>query len=72
MCSEFENTIFITDENWDGFLPHEKVNPGEKWIKHVEYNGKRVFRFHVKYYGLTYKGKTIVKCSEPNCIINKQ
>ena len=72
MCSEIENTIFLTDENWNEYYSNVKINPDEKWVKHVEYNGKRLFRFHVKYYCLTYKGEVVVRCSEPNCIINKQ
>jgi hypothetical protein len=73
VCSEIENTIFITDEDWDKWCcPDEKIKPDEKWVKHIEYLGKNIFRFHVKYYCLTYKGEVIVKCSEPNCIINKQ
>jgi hypothetical protein len=45
------------------YIPREKVNPNEKWIKHVHCDGAR---FHV----LAYSTKGI-HCSEPDCIYNK-
>ena len=70
------NTIYI-DSSVDGIPDHppvEKVNPDEKWIKHVNCNNAR---FHVvSYIGVTTKGwhtvdKVITRCSEPDCILNK-
>lgn len=51
------------------FLPRERVNPNEKWIKHVHCDGAR---FHVLSWYLLYDGTQKTKCSEPDCIYNKE
>lgn len=50
-------------------IPRVKVNPNEKWIKHVHCEGAR---FHVVSY-LFYDGgyPYTQRCSEPDCIVNK-
>jgi hypothetical protein len=61
------DVIFLEKIPEDGIIPRIKVNPDEKWIKHVCCEGAR---FHVLYYCLA-QGKAIVLCSEPDCIYNK-
>lgn len=45
------------------FLPREKINLDEKWIRHIHCDGAR---FHVLWWD--NKG---THCSEKDCIINK-
>lgn len=53
-------------------IPREKINPNERWIKHVHCEGAR---FHVLNYsgkiGIDGKVKAEIHCSEPDCIYNK-
>jgi len=51
------------------FIPREKINENEKWIKHVRCNGAR---FHILSWLLTIDGKGVCRCSEPDCIYNKE
>jgi len=67
-----ENQIFL-QKIPDTGIPRVKVNPKEKWIKHVHLDGAR---FHVlSWLGIGgsfgYKCTAITRCSEPDCIINK-
>ncbi len=56
------------------FVPREKINVGERWIKHVHCDGAR---FHVlSYYFVNgfrhpHDGTVKIRCSEPDCIYNK-
>jgi hypothetical protein len=50
------------------FIPQEKVNPNEKWIKHVHCDGAR---FHVLSWIGYWDGTSKCVCSEPDCIYNK-
>jgi hypothetical protein len=72
MFASQENTIFLTDENWFDILLREQIKPTERWVKHVEYLGdKHIFRQHVIYYGLTWNKKLVIRCLDPDCILNK-
>ena len=63
------------DKSLNDFVPREKVNPNEKWIKHVHCDGAR---FHVlSYYFVRswhhpHDGTVKIKCSETDCIYNKE
>jgi hypothetical protein len=63
------------DKSLCDFVPSEKVNPDEKWIKHIHCEGAR---FHVLSYYVVcdfphlYNGTIKIRCSEPNCIYNKE
>lgn len=56
-------------------VPEIKVNENEKWIKHVHCKGAR---FHVLRYvqtsciGIFGETKSVIRCSEPDCIYNKE
>lgn len=66
------------DKSEEDFVPREKINPDEKWIKHVHCDGER---FHVLSYYLVNcfsswvhpnEGTLKIRCSEPDCIYNKE
>jgi len=66
-------TIYLQDNHKGKYIliPREIIKEGEKWIKHVSCDGAR---FHVLSYGgrQTWMGfTTYIKCSEPDCIYNK-
>jgi|WetSurSiteA1Bulk_404760.scaffolds.fasta_scaffold12020_2 hypothetical protein len=63
------STIEFEPSRDNCFLPREKVNPDEKWIKHVHCDGAR---FHVLAWYFMYDGTVKCKCSEPDCIYNKE
>ena len=67
-----DNQIYL-DEIPELGAPTIKINPNEKWIKHVHCEGAR---FHVLSWlghggGFGRKCIAITRCSEPNCIVNK-
>lgn len=67
-----DNQIYL-NELPEFEIPEVKVDPNEKWIKHVHCNGAR---FHVLRWlgyggGFMRKSIAITRCSEPNCIVNK-
>jgi hypothetical protein len=48
-------------------LPHVRIFPDEKWVKHVYCQWSH---FHVlSYYG-RHDGSVLVRCNEPDCIAN--
>lgn len=64
-----DNWIFldkVPDGPWPN-IPRIKVNPDEKWIKHVHCDGAR---FHVLSFAFV-KGRCVEHCSEADCIVNK-
>ncbi len=67
--------IFVNElDNKYGIVPRIKINPNEKWIKHVV--GPDGVRYHVlRWLGvhnpITGKTEAVVKCSEPDCVVNK-
>lgn len=68
--SETKNCIYMEPDT--RCVPHKKVKEGEKWVKHVYLEFSR---FHVLSYYRVYtnspKEKAFVKCSELDCIVNK-
>jgi hypothetical protein len=67
------DTIFLDPNDADTrMVPREKVNPKEKWIKHVHCGGAR---FHTlsygRFLGIDGRAHAEVRCSEPDCVYNK-
>jgi hypothetical protein len=48
-------------------LPHVRIFPDKKWVKHVYCQWSR---FHVLSYCGRYDGSAFVRCNEPDCIAN--
>ena len=59
---------FYIKSPWD-IIPRVKINPDEKWIKHVHCNGAR---FHVLSWAQMFDGTVRTICSESDCIYNKE
>lgn len=61
------HVLCIYLENEKSGIPHEKIWPNEKWVKHVYCEWSRL---HVlSWYGL-HNGKSGTRCSERDCIAN--
>jgi len=64
--------IDLDPRNVPVFIPREKVNENEKWIKHVRCDGAR---FHVLSWLLVKNidgtTRVDVRCNDPDCIYNK-
>lgn len=67
-----DNEIFL-DELPRGIVFETKINPNEKWVKHIHCDGARFHVLRWLLYGGIFgdRGITITRCSEPDCIVNK-
>jgi len=69
---ETHEQIFINLSDLDDYLssiPRKLVNPEEHWIKHVNMEGAR---FHVLSWSIDFLGRVSTRCSEKDCILNKE